>query len=76
MATTDEKLTGFALRLVLSDQVGISHEGQPDLLAEAEQVFAPRKPKAVKAKAYGAGKSKPTAVKPSAKKETSKKNAA
>jgi ParB family chromosome partitioning protein len=28
--TTDEKLTGFALRLVLSDHVGIPHESQPD----------------------------------------------
>jgi ParB family transcriptional regulator, chromosome partitioning protein len=49
-ALADEKLTSLALRLVLSDHTGISHESQPDLLTEAEQVFAPKKPKAVKAK--------------------------
>jgi hypothetical protein len=47
--TADEKLTGLALRLVLSDHIGISHESQPDLLTEAEQVFAPKEPKAIKA---------------------------
>ena len=45
--TADEKLTGLALRLVLSDHVGIPHESQPDLLTEAEQVSA-KKPKAEK----------------------------
>jgi len=74
--TTDEKLTSLALRLVLSDHVGIPHEGQPDLLAEAELVFAPRKPKAVKAKGNRSSKPKPTAVKSSAQKETGKKKAA
>ena len=43
--TADEKLTGLALRLVLSDQVHIPHESQPDLLTEVEQVFAPKRPK-------------------------------
>jgi ParB family transcriptional regulator, chromosome partitioning protein len=75
-ATADEKLTGLALRLVLSDHIGIPHESQPDLLTEAEQVFAPKKPKAVRAKSDALGKPKPTAVKASAKKETSKKKAA
>ncbi|MEZ2346475.1 ParB/RepB/Spo0J family partition protein [Terriglobus sp. RCC_193] len=75
-STADEKLTGLALRLVLSDHVGIPHESQPDLLAEAEQVFAPKKPKAIKAKAHSSGKPKPTAVKASGKKETAKKKAA
>ena len=74
--TADEKLTGLALRLVLSDHVGIPQESQPDLLAEAEQVFAPRKPKAVKAKGNGSSKPKPTAVKSSAQKEAGKKKAA
>jgi ParB family chromosome partitioning protein len=69
--TADEKLTGLALRLVLSDHVGIPHESQPDLLAEAEEVFAPKKPKAV-----GSGKPKPTAAKPSSKKEATRKKAA
>ncbi len=74
--TADEKLTGLALRLVLSDHVGITQESQPDLLAEAEQVFASRKPKAVQAKGNGSSRPKPTAAKASKKKETGKKKAA
>jgi ParB family chromosome partitioning protein len=74
--TADEKLTGFALRLVLSDHIGIPQDNQPDLLTETEQVFAPKEPKAVKAKGDGSSKPKPTAVKASAKKETTKKKAA
>jgi ParB family chromosome partitioning protein len=74
--TADQKLTGFALRLVLSDHVGIPQENQPDLLTEAEQVFAPKKPKAVKPKGNGPSKPKPAAVKASTKKETTKKKAA
>jgi ParB family chromosome partitioning protein len=72
----DEKLTGFALRLVLSDHIGIPQENQLDLLTEAEQVFAPKKPKADKAKGDGPSKPKPAAVKASAKKEASNKKAA
>ena len=74
--TAGEKLTGLALRLILSDHVGIPQESQPDLLAEAEQVFAPRKPKAVQAKGNGSSKPRPTAVKASTKKYTGKKKAA
>jgi len=74
--TADEKLTGLALRLVLSDHVGIPHESQPDLLAEAEQAFAPKKPKAVKAKAERPNKQKPTGAETSPKKKTSRKIAA
>ena len=74
--TADEKLTSFALRLVLSDHIGIPQESQPDLLTEAEQVFAPKKPKAVKAKGDGPSKPKPAAAKASAKKEATKKKAA
>ena len=74
--TADEKLTALALRLVLSDHVGIPHEHQPDLLTEAEQVFAPKKPKAVRAKIDGSSKPKPKAVKSSPKKETSRKKGA
>ena len=73
--TADGKLTSFALRLVLSDHIGIPQESQPDLLAEAEQVFAPKKPKAVKAKGDKSSKPKPAAVKAPAKKETTKKKA-
>lgn len=43
--TADERLIGLALRLVLSDHLTIPHEGQSDLLGEAEQVFAPKQPK-------------------------------
>ena len=74
--TADEKLPGLALRLVLSDHIGIPHETQPDLLTEAEQVFAPKKPKAVKAESKGANKSKATAAKATAKKEPTRKRAA
>ncbi len=41
-SNADEKLTHLALRLVLSEHVAIPHESQPDLLAEAEQVFKPK----------------------------------
>ena len=74
--TADEKLTGLALRLVLSDHTGIPHESQPDLLTEAEQVFAPKKPKVVKTKTDGSNKPKPTAAKATPKKETTRKKAA
>jgi ParB family chromosome partitioning protein len=74
--TADEKLVGLALRLVLSDHVGIPHESQPDLLTEAEQVFAPKKPKAIKAKTDAPSKPKPTAVKVSTKKEPTRKKVA
>ncbi len=74
--TADDKLTGLALRLVLSDHLGIPHESQPDLLTEAEQVFAPKKPKVVKAKADSPNKPKPSAAKFPAKKETTRMKAA
>ena len=74
--TVDEKLTGLALRLVLSDHIGIPHAEQPDLLAEAELVFPPKKPKAIKAKAERPNNQKPTATKRSPKKEAPRKKAA
>jgi ParB family chromosome partitioning protein len=74
--TADEKLTSLALRLVLCDHIGIPNENQPDLLTEAEQVFAPKKPKPVKAKADGSNKVKPTAATATAKKEATRKKAA
>jgi ParB family chromosome partitioning protein len=73
--TTDEKLTSLALRLVLSDHVDVPRDGQPDLLTEAEEVFAPKKPRAVKAKATS-GKAKPESVKVTAKREPARKKAA
>jgi ParB family chromosome partitioning protein len=66
-STADEKLSGLALRLVLSDQLGIPHEGQPDLLREAEQVFVPEEPTAGQAKAKTSSKETTAAVKASAK---------
>jgi ParB family transcriptional regulator, chromosome partitioning protein len=70
----DEKLTGFALRLVLTTHAGIPRENEIDSLIEAEQVFAPLKPKKLEAKKKVATKKaakKPTPVKTkSAKKKT------
>jgi ParB family chromosome partitioning protein len=74
--TAEEKLTSFALRLVLSDHVGIPRENEPDLLAEAEEAFAPKKPKAVKTKTEASGKVKPASVKSPQRKETARKKAA
>ena len=71
--TTDDKLTGFALRLALSGHRGIPRENEPDFLAEADAAFAPipapeRKPKTPKVK-------KPALVL-AKKKSAAKKNAA
>lgn len=74
--TADEKLIGFALRIVLSDHIGIPRENAPDLLTEAEHVFAPREPKVVKPRNTPAKKSKPLAVKSAGKKHGSVKKAA
>ena len=74
--TADERLTSLALRIVLSDHIGIPHENQPDLLPEAEQVFAPRKPKAAKIKTTASKKAKVAAIKPVVKKEQAQKKAA
>ncbi len=74
-STADEKLTGFALRLVLSDHIGIPHESQPDLLTEAEQVFAPKKPKAEKAEGKGFNRKTPQAAKVQRRKRPTKKAA-
>jgi len=52
---------------VLSEHVIVRHDIQPDLFAEAEQVFAPEKPKAVKANGDGSNKPKSTGVKTSTK---------
>lgn len=72
--TADEKLNGLALRIVLSDHIGIPQENQPDLLTEAESVFAPKKPEVAKPKAPA--KSKPVIVKATGKKEATRKKAA
>ena len=76
----DEKLTSFALRLVLTTHAGIPRENEIDSLTEAEQVFAPPQPKKPEAKKKVATKKaakKPTPVKAkSAKKKTTTKRLA
>jgi ParB family chromosome partitioning protein len=67
--TADDKLTGLALRIVLSDHLGIPRESQPDLLSEAAQVFARKKLKASKQKGVGSAKA-------SSRKESTRKKAA
>ena len=65
----DDKLIGFALRLVLTGNVSIPREGEADLLSEAETAFIPTKSKKTKvAKA-------PTPIQ-AAKKANSKKSSA
>ena len=39
---TDDKLTGFAVRLALSGHRGIPRDGETDFLAEADAVLSPR----------------------------------
>jgi len=75
----DEKLTGFALRLVLTGHTDIPRENDPDFLAQADAAFAPLQPKkakAAKTKDAAPRKAKPTAVKASPKKEATRKKAA
>jgi hypothetical protein len=64
-----------AVPIVLADHIGISHEGQPDLPAEAEQVLNPKRPKAVRGKPKGSAEGKSATAKPE-KKQASKKKAA
>ena len=71
--TADEKLTSFALRLALTDHLGIPRDPDPDLLSEAEALFAPPQanpPKARKPKAAT------TFIKPDERKTTTKKRKA
>jgi ParB family transcriptional regulator, chromosome partitioning protein len=42
-ALTDDKLTGFALRIVLTGKLPIPRDGEADSLAEAEAAFVPAK---------------------------------
>ncbi len=74
--TADGKLSGFALRIVLTEHVGIPRENELDLLIEAEKVFAPKKPKAVKPNKAPTKKARPVAVKASSKTTDSAKKAA
>jgi len=75
----DEKLTGFAIRLVLTTHAEIPRENEIDSLTEAEQVFAPPKRKEIEAKKKVPTKKvakKPTPVKTKSTKTTSKRLAA
>jgi ParB family chromosome partitioning protein len=65
-ALADDKLTGFALRLVLTQHNPIPHEGEIDFLSEAEVAFAPLKPKKTASKKV----KKPTPIKASKSKKT------
>ena len=77
----DEKLTSFALRLVLTTHAGIPRENEIDVLADAEKAFVPPQPKqpAVKQKTGSkktAKKSTPVKTKSAKKKTTTKRLAA
>jgi ParB family chromosome partitioning protein len=69
----DEKLTSFALRLALTDHLGLPRDTDPDLLSEAEALFAPPQAKPKKANKPNAA---PTLVKPAERKTTAKKQKA
>ena len=74
-ALPEDKLTQFALRLVLTGHTDTPRENDSDYLAQAAAVFETKKPKAAKAKDKAAPK-KLTIVKATAKKEATKKKAA
>ena len=73
---TDEKLTGFALRLVLTGNLPIPSEGDADSLSEAETAFIPAKPKKTAAKTAKAATPIKAAKKAASKKSTAKKRVA
>ncbi len=56
--TADDKLTGLALRIVLSDHIGIPHETSPTSLPRLSRCSPPRKPKAMKPKVTAPKKAK------------------
>ncbi len=77
----DEKLTSFALRLVLTTHAGMPRENEIDVLADAEKAFVPPRPKkpAVKQKTgikKTAKKSTPVKTKSAKKNTTTKRLAA
>ncbi|NYF51656.1 ParB/RepB/Spo0J family partition protein [Tunturiibacter gelidoferens] len=74
--TAEDKLTGFALRLALTDHVGIPRENEPDPLSEAEAAFAPPQPKSSKPKNSSKSKETPTLTKAAPKKSATKKQKA
>jgi len=72
----DDKLAGFALRLVLTAHTTIPREGELDLLTEAETAFAPPQPKKTANKNTKTPTSIKAAQKTAAKKTTTKKQVA
>ena len=75
-STADEKLNSLALRIVLSEHIGLPQENQPDFLAEAEQVFVPKKPESIKVKATASKTTKAPVTKQTAKRTSPLKKAA
>lgn len=68
---TDDKLTGFALRLVLTGQTPIPEATENDFLGEAERAFASSQPKTTPSKKGSKTQTKPlpkSGAKPRAKK--------
>jgi ParB family chromosome partitioning protein len=72
----DDKLAGFALRLVLTAHTPIPRESEIDFLTEAETAFAPPQPKKTATKKTKATTPIKTAQKTVAKKTTAKKQVA
>jgi ParB family chromosome partitioning protein len=72
----DDKLTVFALRLVLTAHTPIPREGELDLLTEAETAFASLQPKKTDSKKAKTPTPIKTAQKTTAKKKTAKKQTA
>jgi ParB family chromosome partitioning protein len=73
---TDDKLTGFALRLVLTGNIPIPREGEVDSLTEAETAFVPAKPKKTATKTAKAPTPIKATQKTAAKKSSAKKQTA
>ena len=72
----DDKLTGFALRLVFTGHTAIPRENEIDFLTEAEAAFAPLQPKKTASKKAKAPAPIKAAQKTAAKKTTAKKDVA
>jgi ParB family chromosome partitioning protein len=72
----DDKLTGFALRLVLTAHTPIPRESEIDFLTEAEAAFAPLQPKKTASKKTKTATPIKAAQKTAAKKATAKKQVA
>ena len=72
----DDKLTEFALRLVLTAHTAIPHESEIDFLIEAEAAFAPPQSKKTATKKAKATTPIKTAQKTAVKKTTAKKQIA